>query len=334
MSRRLVGHYRSALGLGLSSVVLVVLLSAPSAAGAATRSPVVAGCATGAGNSTVLGSAGVAWDPVDHRVYVANTGTRTISVIKGTCTLSGTIHLPKGANPYAATFDPQNGRVYVTDFGLNQIYEISGNRIIGTISGKLSGPIAILYDPDASELLVADLWTDRVTVVAGTNANTTIPTGLDPNGLALDPHFGTVLVTNAYSDNVTLLNATNPTLPPVYRPGITGTWPCAVVFDPANDFDYIANYYSDNLTVLYGNGTKVGTIDVAAGPSALSYSVSRAQVYVSNHGGNSVWAVRGLSVSHKFKLGAHSGPLGLAYDGADHDVYVSGEGLGEVYVLK
>lgn len=334
MARKLGRRDSEALGAVAALAIVAVLLLDPASAGSASSSNSAASCSTGAGNSTIVASDGVAWDPIDHRVYVSNAAAGTISVLKGACTIVATIRLPKGATPEAAIFDPHYGRVFITDFGLNQIYEVSGPKVVATITGKLSGPIAIVYDPDATVLLVADLWTARVTEVSGTNANTTIPTGVDPTGVAFDSHFGTVLVTNAYSDNVTILNATNPTLPPAFRPGTTGSYPYAIIFDPANSFDYIANYYSNNLTVMYGNGTKVGTISVAPDPCALGYSVAQSEVYVSNHGGHSVWAISGLAVFHKFKLGPGTRPLGVGYDSADREMYVSAAGIGEVIVLK
>src|SRR4029077_1365695 len=97
-----------------------------------------------------------AYDPVRHYVYVPNQGNGTITVLKGTCTLVGTITLPSGASPIDMAFDPQNNMVYATDDSLNAVYVISGTTVMSTITNPLlPSPWAILYDPGDNMMLVS-----------------------------------------------------------------------------------------------------------------------------------------------------------------------------------
>src|SRR5580658_7499950 len=74
-----------------------------------------------------------AYDPVNHEMYIPNSLSSNITVLKGTCTKVATITLPAGSFPLQAAFDPQNNHIYVTDNLLNQVYDIAGTKIVATI---------------------------------------------------------------------------------------------------------------------------------------------------------------------------------------------------------
>lgn len=89
-----------------------------------------------------------AYDPVNHYIYVPNSGSSDLSIVSGGCTLVDTITFPTGAVTYAAEFDPTNNWVYVTDYALNQVYVLNGTKLLTTItSSAFDSPLGVTYDP-------------------------------------------------------------------------------------------------------------------------------------------------------------------------------------------
>ncbi len=313
----------------MAAVLGTVAMLAASGGLAAAAAPkgVLTSCTTGATATAA------AWDPVTHRMYVTNAGAGTISLLKGTCTVSAKITTPSLSTPYGIAFDPSNNYVYATDFYLNQVYVISGTTVIATITG-FSEPAGIAYDPGDGVMVVANYGGNTVSLISGTSLSSSVAVGSFPIAVAYDPYFSVVLVTNVLSDNVTLLNATYPFLATGHGSAPTGSDPYAVAYDPANDADYVANYGSDNVTVMYGNGYVVGSVRVATGPWGVAFSPAALSMYVANGGSNSVWVISGLSVTHKDKLGGTSAPRGLGYDDLNDDMYATGYNSGKTYVLS
>ncbi|NDB47398.1 MAG: YncE family protein [Nitrososphaeria archaeon] len=89
---------------------------------------------------------GMAFDPNNGNIYVANSGSNTVSVISSsTNTVVATI--PVGSFPVDVTFNPTNGYLYVPNHFGNSVSVINGatNTVVTTISG-ISVPNASVYD--------------------------------------------------------------------------------------------------------------------------------------------------------------------------------------------
>ncbi|MFP3265553.1 MAG: YncE family protein, partial [Acidilobus sp.] len=74
---------------------------------------------------------GIAYDPSNGYIYVANNGSGTVSVINGT-TVIATIRVGQG--PTGVAYDPSNGYIYVTDAGSDSVSVINSatNTVIAT----------------------------------------------------------------------------------------------------------------------------------------------------------------------------------------------------------
>ena len=162
-----------------------------------------------------MGSAPVysAYDPVSREIYVPNSDSGTVSILNGGCKLAGTVTLPSSAVPVGAAFDPTNNRVYVTDFELDQVYVLSGQKILKTISNPaFNGPYGIGYDPDDARLAVANHGGSTVTFISGNVVTGTTAVGYRPVEIGYDPSTDRLLVADSGSDNVTSLSAQSPTI--------------------------------------------------------------------------------------------------------------------------
>jgi len=101
---------------------------------------------------------GIAYDPSNGYIYVADVGSNTVSVINSaTNTVIATI--PVGKGPARVTYDPSNGYIYVADVGSNTVSVINGTTVIATIPVG-SEPWGIAYDPSNGYIYVAD-WFER-----------------------------------------------------------------------------------------------------------------------------------------------------------------------------
>ncbi len=279
------------------------------------------------------------YDPVTHEMYVPNEGypgepdgAPNITVLNETCHRVGTISLPSGAIPIQAAFNPSANYMYVTDYGLNQVYVISGTKIVATMTG-FDEPMGITFDEFWDGMAIVNSGSERVDIVYGTiNAGVLFYTGSDPYGIAYDPTCVCDLVTNTGSDSVT-----------VYEDAIETTFstpvgnsPRGIAFDINNGLDYVANSGSNNVSIL-AEGTSFLTVSGFDGPYGVAWDQATLSIWVTNDGNGKVFELGGSSgnsILKKVSTASGSHALGLAYDGFNDDMYVTGFDTNVVYVIS
>lgn len=160
---------------------------------------------------------GLAVDSARQRVYVANYGSDSVSVINSnTNTVLQTIGGITAANGIA--HDPQHNVIWVTNHSTDQVTPIQINAdatAFTTLPAINVGdmPWGVTYDPVHNYVYIANSLSDSVTVInAETRAVVTTITGsfLRPFYLAANPVTGKVYVVNfgGPSQNVAVLNGT------------------------------------------------------------------------------------------------------------------------------
>jgi len=323
-------------GISVAGIAVLALAFLPAVTSALRSEPQVVmapsdpSCAVGS-EPTLPG-----FDPVTHDVYVPNFNSDNISVLSGSCKLVGTIGLPSGAEPEQAVFDPRFNYMDVTDYFLDQVYEISGTSIVATIGGFFN-PVGIAYDPachlaigGAGCVVVANLGSDTVRTLSGVS----FAVGPNPGHIAYDPFWDTLLVTIPSLDNVTVLNAGSLAL---VANVTVGANPEGIAFDATDSEDYVANTGSNNVTVfggLAGPGGIDGSISGFDVPTAVAWDQSTLHIYVANFGSGKVFALSGLSIVKKESTNRSAEPEGLAYDDATGKVFATGTATDVVYVLS
>ncbi|MGA3022934.1 MAG: YncE family protein [Thermoplasmata archaeon] len=167
-----------------------------------------------------------------------------------------------------------------------------------------AGPTGVAYDSANDQLFVTNGGSDNVTVIQGdTDAIVgSIPVGSDPTGPAYDPRNGDVYVANMMSANVSVLNGTTDK---VVETVPVEPYPLGVTYDSSNDDLYVeqagtapTTYQSGNLTIING------TTNVVTGSILIGVGLD---------GG---------------------GPDGVAYDGANGNLYVSANYLSPMIVMQ
>ena len=300
-----------------------------SAATARTTAPVsasnkVASCHVGTSPE------GVAYDPADQEVYVANDGTHNVSVVKAPCTVVATITLPSGSGPDAVAFDPSNNYVYVTGEFSNAVYAIHGTKLVGTITG-FDEPDAIAYNPCELDMVVANFASDNLSLVNDLRIGIfSDPVGLGPDGIDYNPVTGLLDVVNFASANVTTVYASGVTNSQSYS---VGSEPDAVAYDAAVGCDFIANWGSDNVTELCVGtfGTYTSSFSGFSEPSSVTWSQAKLVLYVANFGSGKLDTV---AVTPGQNISVAKGIAGSAYDDANGDIYVGDVTTGILYVYS
>lgn len=286
------------------------------------------------------------YDPLTREMYVPNAASGNITVLKGTCTVAGTVKLPKGAEPVQAVYDPTDNYMFVTDGALNQVYAISGTKVVQTFNistggygPEFDGPWGIAYVPvngtyGEGSLYVTDSdfgWVTEFTPQWPTLWGYTV-VGSDPEGIVYDAGFNLVYVANSGSNTVSEIWPG--TLVHAYKTYPVGKDPTDVAFDPANGYVYVTNTDSDNISVFDGSFGVVATLKGLNTPIGVAWDQSTLTVFVANFGTDTMFEYNWTKKIKTVSLPSSASPFGVAYDEGNGDVYVT-QGLGDtVYIFS
>jgi YVTN family beta-propeller protein len=112
-----------------------------------------------------IGPFGIAYNPSNNNIYVANAASSTVSVISGsTNSVIATTLVER--DPFWLVYVPPNNQIYVTNVESNDVYVISGvtNRVVKTI-GVGSLPTGIVYDSTNQHIYVTNRNSNTVTMI-------------------------------------------------------------------------------------------------------------------------------------------------------------------------
>ncbi len=118
-----------------------------------------------------------------------------------------------GSRPLAAAINPVTNKIYVPNYGSNNVTMIDGVTNATVIVQAGTKPFAVAVNPVLNKIYVANQSSNNVTVIDGvTNATTTVPVGSDPYAVAVNPVTNKIYVANDIGDSVTVIDgATNAT---------------------------------------------------------------------------------------------------------------------------
>lgn len=286
---------------------------------------------------------GIEDDAVTGDVYVANYYDANISVISAsTDTVVGTVDV--GVYPWGGAYDPASAEMYFVNGGSNSVSVILTLGDIEVVATVVLGanPRADLYDAGQRELFVTTSNTVTVLSAGTRQVLATIPVDGDPSALAYDPAAGEVFVARTYDDTVSIISDTNNTIVATIP---VGSSPDALAYDAARGELFVANYGSNNVTVLEPDGALVTSVPVGVWPSGLTYDGPQDEVFVSNELSGNLSVISDVSntVVGTDSLPTETSPSlqviepepeGLAYDPAQHEVFVANAASGVVDALS
>ncbi len=268
-------------GLAMRRAVRIFLvLLTPLSPLAAEAQTVTATVAAGSGPFAV------AVNPATNKIYVANNGGTTVTVIDGATNTTATV--TAGSSPYAVAVNPVTNKIYVANSGSANVTVIDGATNSTATVTVGSNAIAVAVNPVTNKIYVVKSGISPVTVIDGlTNSTSTVTVGTGPVAVAVNPVTNKIYVANFTSNNVTVIDgATNSTATVA-----VGTTPNAVAVNPVTNKVYVANTGSANVTVIDGATNSIATVAAGTGTSAVAVNPVTNKIYVANLPSSAVVAV-------------------------------------------
>src|SRR5437867_4985377 len=291
----------------------------------------------------------------DGKIYVANSGSSSVSVIDSS---SNTVveTIPVEIDPVDLAYDSTNKAIYVTDKSSGEL------SIIDTTSLSFEGvinvgstPASIAYDSTNNELYltnevnlsvsgsaneglvtvipvrdipnlgagisISDQQTSSGTEVA---LKADVPVGGAPTAIVYDPSNNMIYTADSASDTVSVIDAASDKVITNIPVGIE---PTAIVYDPVNSNIYVADTGSNNIVeVSTEDNSIVATIDVGLQPSGIAFDQANRELYVSNSGSDTVSVIDTNSNTVVATIDVGINPTSVAYDPINGEVYVANSG--------
>ncbi|MDV6248041.1 Ig-like domain-containing protein [Rhodococcus opacus] len=215
------------------------------------------------------------------RTYVANQGSKSVSVLDAGNAVIGSV--PVGTSPTGVAANPTGTRVYVTNSGSGTVSVINTatNTVVATVKTGIT-PSAVAVNPAGTRAYVTNSGSGTVSVI-DTATNTvvaTVKTGITPNAVAVNPAGTRAYVTNRSSNTVSVIDTATNTVVATVK---TGTTPSAVAVadTPTGTRVYVTNRANNTASVIdTATNTVVATVAVGSQPTAVRVTPDGSAAYV------------------------------------------------------
>jgi YVTN family beta-propeller protein len=279
----------------------------------------------------------MALNPLNGKIYVANTHSDSVSVIDpSTNTVIDTIELTDNSRPFGININAMTGIVYTANIIGEDITLIDGltNQLIKSIPvGGSSFDIAIKTANSGHDIAyVSRPSSDSVSIVDVTNNEVikVVSVGHQPTGIAYNPNNDDIYVTNQGSGNVHVIDATTNTVDKVIEVGLH---PRGLFVDVSKNLIYVANTDSDSISVIDGiTNTVIDTIDELSEPRAIITDTPSNRIFVAGNLGL-VYIINGPDYSVIDTVMIESFNEGITYDPISDSIYVGDISDGILYVI-
>lgn len=202
---------------------------------------------------------------------------------------------------------------------------VPSQKVIGSISLGLNGPVGLAYDAANGDIYQADSGDNRVAVINGTTDNliANISVGPSPTEVAYDSLNGKLYVTE--SNWIAVIDTSSNTVDSQIK---TGEWAAYISFDSRNGCFYVS-FPSTGLNpgyVLVINGSTnkpVANLTSVMDPYGSVADGTNGYVYVASQQLQGVYIINDTTnaIARTVKLGADA--LMLAYDSFNQRVYLT-----------
>lgn len=150
----------------------------------------------------------VAATPDESKLYVANIGSGSVSVIdRGNGSVTT---VPTGAGAEGIAVSPDGREAWVSNRGEGtvSVIDVGTDQVVATIPSGGEVPIRIAFTPDGAEAWVSNAGSDAVTVfrTAGRALDATLEVGAVPVGIVISPDGSRAFVANTRADRVTVFD--------------------------------------------------------------------------------------------------------------------------------
>lgn len=237
-------------------------------------------------------------NPLYHKVYCANIGSNTVTIINSQNDLIiATIRV--GQEPCALAYNSTNNKIYCANQKSNDVSIIDGttNEVINTIPVG-TGPSALVYNPVNNKIYCANANSNNVSVIDGVTNNVvaTVNVGLYPKTLLYNSTNNKIYCANMDSENITVIdgltNSVISTIP-------VGRTPVSMCYNSTNNKIYCASWSNGRIHIIDGATDQVidSIIYGNSGPQSLIYFPQTNQIFYVNFTGDNIKILDGITDS-------------------------------------
>lgn len=162
----------------------------------------------------------------------------------------------------------------------------------------------------------------------------TVPTGFNPEAVAVNPVTNTIYVASRFNGAITIIDGSSNAT----RSAVTNLGSVAVAVNPVTNRIYTANLADSSVSVIDAAGgdavTSLGAATGTSFPGAISLAVNSAtnKIYVANSAGNSVGVIDGAT-NAVVTVGVGASPVALAINSVTNRVFVANSADNTVTVI-
>jgi YVTN family beta-propeller protein len=159
---------------------------------------------------------GVDVNPLTNRIYVANSGSNTVSIIDYFVNSSSnfiktnqSINIPVGENPTHVAVNPLTNMIYVSSKDGLSVINGSSNRVTKTISLP-DKPGSLAIDKQNNRIWVSSVITPRLYIIEGkTYGKSNVSLSTIPSRISIDQKHNIAYVGSSNSDKFYIINTTS-----------------------------------------------------------------------------------------------------------------------------
>jgi YVTN family beta-propeller protein len=262
----------------------------------------------------------IAVNPTNGRVYIANAGDGTVTVLDGNSD-AVVATVPIGSHPYSIAVNGATGKIYVTHTFGDQLSILDG--ATNTPSGLKTGSSDLIAINSRAGIIYLLGYGGAVKVLDDTSQTLTErPVGKHAWGLTVNDVTGAAYVTRIENGDVAALEADSSATASFQA----GAIPCAIAVNSKTSTLYVANYGDDTVSVIDAvTGHKTATVAVGHQPKAIAFDANRNLAYAANTSEGTVTVIDATKNVVIATLPAGRNPYALAVVPGSSRLYVANE---------
>ena len=267
---------------------------------------------------TGAGPVSIAVNERTGKVYVANSGSRSVTVID-TDTDDVIATIPTAARPYAIAVDESSDKVYVSNTFSNMLTVIDGKTNIAT-SLKTGSADAILVDAPNHKVYLLAYESDSLTVFDEESGRTSKISAGAMHLWGFVEMGATLYVTHVQDATIAAIDTGTYAIKEI----ATGSMPCALAVDSDRGEIYVANYATGSISAVNTRtGVMVWTVKVGGHPQAIAIDGPKRLIYVADAQNRSVSLINIEQRRLLKKLGLTGQPYALAVNTKTNRIFAA-----------
>jgi YVTN family beta-propeller protein len=292
----------------------------------------------------------LAINPTTNKIYVANTGSDSVSVIDGkTKNVTNVIEV-KGKQPSGIAINPTTNKIYVANTGSDSVSVIkddSGNldNITNLKVGKK--PNAIAINPTTNKIYVANTGSDSVSVIKDDSGNIAIRNvlvGKNLSNLAVNPTTNKIYVANTNSNSVSVVDGNTDSIMKSVRLPFDIDQSTTMAVDPKANIIYVIgsaqNQFSniDGITdnIIHSKNQQLNiTNSLKGGPMVLAFNPNNDQIYAANEYFDTVSFINKSQFPYtNVESKVRGSPSDIAFDVTNNLLYVVNKDYNTIAIIQ